>query len=106
MLTTAEVLVVEPAIFGARLRVAEPDSASVGHKPERDCSTSASAWRRRASANCTFWFDRSTWSASALSFASPNISHHLPRLTASLGCAGFQSPISLNAGADGADGRT
>src|SRR5271155_2050366 len=41
------------------------------------------------------WLLRSICSSSAFKSASPKISHHLPRATASLGCPVFQPVISL-----------
>src|SRR6185369_6193449 len=68
----------------------------VGKDSERDSLTTARAARKFASASAIFWFEIFTCCSSAFSCASLNISHQLPRSTASRGCANFQLSVSLN----------
>src|ERR1035441_2686787 len=70
--------------------VTEGELATKGNKAERATRTAALASRNCASACNTFWLEMPTCSSSALSAGSPKISHHLPRMTPSLGCASFQ----------------
>src|ERR1017187_5396289 len=70
--------------------VKEGGVATEGDKAERATRTAALASRNCASACKTFWLEMPTCSSSALSAGSPKISHHLPRMAPSLGCASFQ----------------
>lgn len=89
-----------------RLRLAEALALMVGKNCARADCTSACAWRYCASATRMFWLAAATCSSSALSCASPKISHHLPRVMASLGVPTFQSPaVSLYCCGTSADGR-
>src|SRR6185369_1610097 len=68
---------------------------TVGKYCDRDSLTRARAARKFASASAMFWLAVFNCSSRLLSCESLNISHHLPRITASLGCANFQSFVSL-----------
>src|SRR5437867_11053587 len=82
-----------------RDRVTDGAAVTVGNNCALACLTSARAERKLAKAAAMFWLETSICSSSALSSGSLNISHHLPRITSSIGCAVFQLfvPSSLKA---------
>src|SRR5207247_11175382 len=68
---------------------------SVGNNWARASLTNARAERKLAKASEMFWLERATCSSSAFNCGSLNISHHFPRIAASIGCAGFQVLVAL-----------
>jgi hypothetical protein len=83
----------EPVEFwrnGCRERLTLGLAASVGNNWARASLTRARAERKLANAAATFWFEMTTCSSSAFNWELVNISHHFPRMTASLGWATFQ----------------
>jgi hypothetical protein len=95
-----------PVVDDGRERVSWIVPVNVGHQAARDCATSALAWRSCASAAAMVWLETSTCAIRPSRRASPNIVHHLPRVCASRGSAGFQSPASLYAAGVSTGGRT
>ena len=77
---------------GERLRVIEASASSVGKSGARAALMAACAWRNCASEAARLWLETSIFSTSALSSASPKISHHWPRAISSRGSASFQPP--------------
>jgi hypothetical protein len=78
-----------------RPAVTPAPTVSVGKYCERASLTMARAARKFAKAAATFWFEMSTLSSREFSSGSLYTSHHLPRIEASLGCACFQMPASV-----------
>src|SRR5436305_4813518 len=80
----------EPRLEPPCERVTWAPAVTVGNNPARAAATAARAPRNCAAACARVWLETETCSSSALSCGSPNISHHLPRSTASRGWAVFQ----------------
>src|ERR1700712_4053291 len=78
--------------------------SSVGEDAPRARRTRAAACRYWASYCATVWLEVLSFSTSALSWASPYISHHAPRAIASLGLAWVQPSACLKCAGVGMSG--